>query len=64
MFWWAVLGYVLLSPVLGLAIGTAIRLQDDAPRSSRQETSPGVEACSARRPAASAHAPALRARAS
>jgi hypothetical protein len=64
MFWWAVLGYVLLSPVLGLAVGTAIRMQDDAPRSCRQETSSGVEATLSPAATASAPAPALRARAS
>jgi hypothetical protein len=51
MFWWAVLGYVLLSPVLGLLVGAAIRMQDVTPRSSRQETSTGVEACSPRQSA-------------
>jgi multisubunit Na+/H+ antiporter MnhG subunit len=48
MFWWALLGYVLLSPVLGLLVGTAIRLQDLPPRSSRQKSARATEPCSSR----------------
>ena len=45
MFWWALLGYVLLSPVLGVLVGTAIRFQDRSPRSSRQEDAHATEPC-------------------
>ena len=45
MVWWALLGYVLFSPVLGLLVGTAIRLQDRPPRSSREKASRAAEPC-------------------
>jgi hypothetical protein len=48
MIWWAVLGYVLLSPVLGLVVGAAIHMQDDTPASSRPEKSRAVEPCPTR----------------
>jgi hypothetical protein len=48
MFWWALLGYVLLSPVLGMVVGTAIRLQDRSPESSRQEDSRAAGPCGSR----------------
>ena len=38
MFWWVLLGYVVLSPVLGLLVGTAIRMRDQADTPAATET--------------------------
>jgi hypothetical protein len=42
MFWWVLLGYVVLSPVLGLLVGTAIRMRDqsDAPAATEAMSEP------------------------
>jgi hypothetical protein len=42
MFWWALLGYVVLSPVLGLLVGGAIRMRDrsDAPAAAEPTSAP------------------------
>ena len=56
MFWWAVLAYVLFSPLLGLVIGSGIRMlgSDDhvgvVERASVRPPCPAVVAAGRRRP--------------
>ncbi len=45
MFWWVVLGYVVLSPILGVLVGTAIRMQGSGMRTPRVEKSSATEPC-------------------